>query len=186
MPIPKIAYKTFALGVILSLVYSRGFSVSPLAVLEGFVLAIFLAWFIPKVNLKPASAFVLVWGSLFIIGQFNNILEGYFFTTAYSISGLLAKDVLVSLFITLLQSAFAVLLLRPEGNRNITEALKSYMGIRTRSSWLKRFVAASVVWFPSIFSRNNIDFSLPESISIGWKAVIFVKPHTVDFYINEF
>jgi hypothetical protein len=68
----KSAYRVLALGIILSLIYSRTSSFTLIAAFEGFALAIFLAWFISKVDLKPSGAFILVWFSLFIIGVFNN------------------------------------------------------------------------------------------------------------------
>jgi hypothetical protein len=54
----KSAYRVLLLGIILSLIYSRIFSFTLIAAFEGFVLAIFLAWFISKVDLKPGSAFI--------------------------------------------------------------------------------------------------------------------------------
>ncbi len=120
----KSAYRVLVLGIILSLIYSRNFSFTLISVFEGFVLAIFLAWFISKVDLKPKSALILVWFSLFMIGYFNNLLEAYFFTKVYQSESLLMA-MLISLFIALLESASAILLLRPEGSRDITAALKN-------------------------------------------------------------
>jgi hypothetical protein len=146
----KSAYRVLILGIILSLIYSRAFSFTLIPVFEGFVLAIFLAWFISKMDLKPRSAFILVWFSLFVVGYFNNLLEAYFFTKQYQSESFIMA-MLFSLFIALLESACAILLLRPEGSRDITAALKSHMNSRTGSSWVKRIIAASAVYFMIYF-----------------------------------
>ena len=142
----KSAFRVLVLGIILTLIYSRTFSFTLIPVFEGFVLAIFLAWFISKVDLKPASAFILVWYSLFIIGYFNNLLEAYFFTKVYQSESFIMA-ILISLFSALLESTCAILLLRPEGSRDITAALKSHISSRTGSYWVKRIIAASAVYF---------------------------------------
>ena len=149
MSVPKIAYKIFVLGIILSLVYSRTFSL--MAVFEGFALAIFLAWFISKVDLNSRSTFMLVWLGLFVIGVFNNMLEAYFFTTQYSTAGSFANALLMPIATTFLESASAVLLLRPKGNRDMAAALKSYLSSRTKSSWVLRILAASVLYLVVYF-----------------------------------
>ncbi|MCZ7357910.1 MAG: hypothetical protein O8C66_03850 [Candidatus Methanoperedens sp.] len=146
MAMTKSAYRVLILGIILSLIYSRAFSFTLIPVFEGFVLAIFLAWFISKVDLKPRSAFILIWFSLFMIGFFNNLLEAYFFTKVYQSESLIMA-ILISLFISLLESASAIFLLRPEGSNDITAALKSHIRSRTASSWVKRIIAASAVYF---------------------------------------
>ena len=142
--LPKV--RVLVLRIILSLIYSRAFSFTLIAVFEGFVLAIFLAWFISKVDLKPGSTFILVWLSLFIIGSFNNSLEAYFFTKQYQSESFIMA-MLISLFSALLESTCAILLLQPEGSKDITAALKSHISSRTRSSWVKRIIAASAVYF---------------------------------------
>jgi hypothetical protein len=143
----KSAYRVLALGIILSLIYSRTSSFTLIAAFEGFALAIFLAWFISKVDLKPSGAFILVWFSLFIIGVFNNSLEAYFFTKQYHSIESFMMATLISLFSALLESTSAILLLQPKGSKGITAALKSHISSRTRSSWMKRIIAASAVYF---------------------------------------
>jgi hypothetical protein len=142
----KSAYRVLVLGEILSLIYSRTFSFTLIAVFEGLILAIFLAWFISKVDLKPRSAFILVWFSLFMIGYFNNLLEAYFFTKVYQSESFIIA-ILISLFSALLESTSAILLLRPRGSRDITAALKNYISSRTGISWVKRIIAASAAYF---------------------------------------
>jgi len=149
MSAPKTAYNIIILGVIFSLIYSRSFT--PIAVLEGFALALFLAWFISKLDLDSRSAFALTWFALFIIGEFNNMLEAYFFTTVYNTAGSLANGLIKPLITTFLESAFAVLLLRPKGNRDIAAALKSYLRLRTAGSWVWRMIAASVLYLVVYF-----------------------------------
>jgi len=145
--IPKSAYRVLVLGIILSLIYARTFSFTLIAVFEGFGLAIFLAWFISKVDLKLASAFILIWFSLFMIGYFNNSLEAYFFTKQYQSIESFMMAMLISLFSALLESTSAILLLQPKGSRDITAALKSHISSRTRRSWMKRIIAASAAYF---------------------------------------
>jgi hypothetical protein len=145
------AYRVLVLGIILSLISSWTLSFTLIAVFEGFVLAIFLAWFISKVDLKPGSAFILVWFSLFMIGTFNNSLEAYFFTKQYHSIETLMMTMLIDLFKALLESASAILLLQPEGSKDITSSLKSHISSRTRSSWVKRIIAASAVYLPIYF-----------------------------------
>ena len=147
MAMLKSAYRVFVLGIILSLIYSWTLSFTLIATFEGFVLAIFLAWFISKVDLKPGSAFILVWFSLFMIGVFINLLEAYYFTKQYQSIETLMMTMLISLFSALLKSTSAILLLQPKGSRDITTALKSHISSRTRRSWMKRIIAASAVYF---------------------------------------
>ncbi len=147
----RYLYRILVLGIILTLIYSWSFSFT-IASINGFVLAIFLAWFISKVDLKPGSTFILVWFSLFMIGGFNNFLEAYFFTKQFNSIESFMMAILISLFNTLLQSISAILLLQPNGRNDITTALKSYESSRTRSSWMKRIIAASVLFFPIYFT----------------------------------
>ena len=58
---------------------------------------------------------------------------------------------LISLFSALLKSTSAILLLQPKGSKDITAALKSHISSRTRNSWVKRIIAASVVYLPIYF-----------------------------------
>jgi hypothetical protein len=151
MAMLKSAYRILVLGIILSLISSWTFSFTLIAVFEGFVLTIFLAWFISKVDLKPGGAFILVWFSLFMIGVFINLLEAYFFTKQYHSIESLMMTMLISLFGALLKSTSAILLLQPKGSKDITAALKSHISSRSRSSWVKRIIAASAVYLPIYF-----------------------------------
>jgi hypothetical protein len=179
------AYRIIALGIILSLLYSlqvflRSFRIDQflpfIAVFEGFVLAVFFAWFIPKVNLRCGSEFILVWLSLFVIGGFSNLLGGYFFVKHYGSFESFVSGNLIWLFITFLQSAFAILLLDAKGEMTLTEALKGHMRTRTRSSWVKRMVAASVVYFPHLL-RFRYDGGAVRGIALC--AAVFWPGHTV-------
>ncbi|HIH44421.1 MAG TPA: hypothetical protein HA257_04910 [Candidatus Methanoperedenaceae archaeon] len=147
----KAAYKILVLGIILSLIYSPTFPLPLIAIFEGFALALFLAWFMSKLDLKPESAFALIWLSLLMIGGFNNMLEGYFFTKIYSSIALFTNQMLKSLFMTMLESASAVLLLQPHGSMGVLAALRNHLASRSRSSWVKRMVIASAAFFPVYF-----------------------------------
>lgn len=156
----KVAYRIMALGVILSLLYFlQAFLESSeinqflpfVAIFEGFVLAVFLAWFISKLNLKRGSAFIVIWLSLFLVSDFNNILEGYFFTKMYGSFEFLISANLLAFFIAFLQSTFAILLMHDKGKMTLTGAMKDYVHTRSKGSWVKRIVASSVVYFPIYF-----------------------------------
>ncbi len=141
----------FILGIILSLVYSKGFTVSPVSLLEGLALAIFLSWFITKLDLEPWSAFLIVWLGIFVIGAFNNMLEGYFFTKVYPSFGAFISAIPTAFITTFLESAAALLILRAKGKRDLANALRTHLGSRTASSWVKRMIASSVLYLPIYF-----------------------------------
>ncbi len=147
----KKAPNIFILGIILTLVYSKGFSISSVTLLEGFALAIFLAWFIAKLDLKSRDLFLVVWLSLFAIGNFNNMLEAYFFTRMYPSVGAFIAALPYPFFIAFFESAAAILILRAGGSRNLADVLKAHIGSRTTASWVKRMTASSALYFPIYF-----------------------------------
>jgi hypothetical protein len=145
------AFKVFILGIVLSFIYSNGLSLSLVTISQGFALAIFLAWFVSKIDLKPRCAFVIVGLSLFVIGMFNNMLEGYFFTKMYSSFWVFAAALPVPIFTAFLESALAIFLIGTKGSRDMAGAMKAYCESRTPVSWIKRMFAASVLYLPIYF-----------------------------------
>ncbi len=144
-------FRIFVLGIILSFIYSKSFSLSLITVFEGFALAIFLAWFISKLDLKSRDAFAVVWLGLFAVGMFNNMLEAYFFTKMYPSVGAFLAALTAPFFITFLESAAAIFLLGGGRSSDLAGALKVHLGSRTAVSWIKRMFASSVLYMPTYF-----------------------------------
>ncbi len=66
--------------------------------LGGLLLGLLLAWALPKTRLKRLHLVVLVWSVLFVVENFNNALEGYFFTSLISsVSVFVERRLLVSI-----------------------------------------------------------------------------------------
>jgi hypothetical protein len=118
----------------------------------GMFIALLFAWALPKTRLKTLDLIVLVWLALFVVQEFSNMLEGYFFTTYYPSVSVLVGAVFSSLLTTLVQGVMAGALFLPETHdRGLVSELSSYLKQRSPASWAWRIPVASLAYFPIYF-----------------------------------
>jgi hypothetical protein len=87
-----------------------------------------------------------------VVQQFNNALEGYFFTALYPSVSIFAGSVLSSLGTTLVEGIVAGVLFLPEiHDKSLVSELSSYLRERSSASWGWRIVVGSVAYFPIYF-----------------------------------
>lgn len=134
----------------------RGDQVAPIYVTwsfaGGILVAILFAWMLPRTRLRTVDRIILVWLVVFVVQQFNNMVEGYFFTNLYPSVSPFVGAVFLSLLTTLAQGIMAGLLFVPEiQDGNLVSELSSYFKERTPASWAWRIAAASVMYFPIYF-----------------------------------
>jgi hypothetical protein len=118
--------------------------------LNGAILAVFLAWLIPKVRLNRWSLTLLVWLELLVIGFLNNYVEAYFFTNMFDKATVLVQSVASAVISSVISAAAAALLLG-YGSTELTASLKAHLSTRRRSSWILRIAVGSVAYFPIYF-----------------------------------
>lgn len=118
----------------------------------GILIALLLAWMLPKTELRRLGLIAVVWPALFMVAQFNNMLEGYFFTSMFPSVFLFASRVFLSLLTTLVQAIMAgVLFLAEVPTRSLISEVSTYLDERKLASWAWRMVVASVAYFPVYF-----------------------------------
>jgi hypothetical protein len=116
------------------------------------LIAITLAWVISKTHLRRLDLAGLLWLVLFVVQQFNNIVEGLFFTTLYSSATYLVQSVLTSLLTTFVESVLAAALFQPAiHDMSLVSELSSYFDKRSAASWAWRIAVGSVAYFPIYF-----------------------------------
>jgi hypothetical protein len=118
----------------------------------GILVALLLAWMLPETELRRLDLIAVVWLVLFIVARFNNVLEGYFFTSVFASVSVFVSEVFLSLLTTLVQAIMAgVLFIAEVPSRSLISDLSSYVEERKFVSWAWRIVAASIVYFPVYF-----------------------------------
>jgi hypothetical protein len=118
----------------------------------GIFIAILLAWMLPKTRLKRFDLIVLVWLVLFVVQQFSNLVEAYFFTSLYSLVPVFVSAIFLSLLTTLVEGIMAAaLFLRKIHDRSLVSELSSHFKERSSASWAWRIVVSSVAYFPIYF-----------------------------------
>jgi hypothetical protein len=118
----------------------------------GILIALLLAWMLPKTALRRVDLIAVVWLVLFIVARFNNMLEGYFFTTVFASVSVFVSELFLSLLTTLVQAVMAGVLF-PAGvpSRSLVSDLFSYVEQRQLASWTWRIVVSSLMYFPVYF-----------------------------------
>ena len=118
--------------------------------LNGAILAGFLAWMVPKIRLSRWSLTLLLWLNLLVVEYLNNYLEGIFFTNVYGSAAVLVRSVILA-FISSLIAATAAALLLGQGVAGVTASLKEYLSTRKSNSWILRIAVGSVAYYPVYF-----------------------------------
>ncbi|AKB55202.1 MULTISPECIES: hypothetical protein [Methanosarcina] len=117
-----------------------------IAILSSIILAFYFTWFIPKLNLRKRDAYFLTCITLFVVASLNNFIEAYFFTDVFNTTFTLVAAIIVSLLTTLIQTALAIYILKPEGNITLINDIREH--VKTNDHYVLRIIAASLVYFP--------------------------------------
>lgn len=111
----------------------------------------------------------IAWFSLFIIQWFNNIIEGYLFTTILTES-LLLFAVGFGILISFLHALFLGLLFPPKTTeRSLREEMKNYFNQRSWFDWLWRFALASLLYLVIYYGIGTLisPIVLPYYLDMG-------------------
>jgi hypothetical protein len=132
------------------------------------LIAIMLAWIISKVHLRRLDLAGLVWLVLFVVQQFNNMIEALFFTTRYSSAAYFAQSILTSLLTSLAAGILAAVLFQPTKHEmTLVSELSSYFDKRSAASWAWRIAVGSLAYFPIYFFFGAL-----------------ISPFVVPYYMN--
>jgi len=132
--------------------------------LGGMLIALLLAWVLPKTQLKRPDLMVVVWLVLFVVQYFNNMIEAYFFTTVFASFSVFAGGAFACLLATLVFGIASGVLFLPETHdRSLVYGLSSYLRGGSPSSSVWRIVVGSLVYFPIYFFFGGLigPFVLP-------------------------
>jgi len=127
------------------------------AFVAGVLFALVLGYIFSRVAFRLSVRIAMAWLALFIIEQFSNLVEGYFFTTQIPTTTLFLAATTVSLAVTFVQALLVGILFTPKEPLNsIVAEARDYFGQRPWYSWLWRIVLCSAVYFPIYFTFGGI------------------------------
>jgi hypothetical protein len=144
----------------------------------GIFLAVMLSVLFAQLPFRRAIRIGVAWPALFVVQEFSNLVEGYFFTTYIQTIYLFFAATFNSLLVTLIEALLVGFLFAPEKvDRSFVEEFRAYTHRRPWRSWILRIVAGSVVYFPIYFLFGALisPFVLPyyESSSMGLRIPSF-------------
>ena len=123
----------------------------------GISIALVLGLTFPQLPFKTGTRIGIAWLTLFIIEEFSNTIEAYFFTTYVSTISLFLGAVLVGLLVTFVLAVLVGVLFVPRKvGEYFKDEMKRYFAQRPAYSWLVRIVVASVVYFPIYFAFGGL------------------------------
>ena len=146
--------------------------------IAGISLAVVLGLLFTKLPFRRATRVGVAWLALFAVQEFSNLVEGYFFTTYIQTVYLFFAATFNSMLVTLIEALLVGFLFVPEeADRSFVEEFRAYTRRRPWTSWILRFAASSVVYFPIYFLFGALisPFVLPyyESSVIGLRIPSF-------------
>ena len=174
----------------LFLEYRRTDQISILSVISNFIAGIFLASVLGLMFVQlPFSRGIRIgigWLALFVIQEFSNIVEGYFFTTYLPTTYLFLAASLVGLLVTFIEALVVVILFNPkEALRSFRNDLRAYLGQRSWGLWILRIAVGSVAYFPIYFTFGALisPFVLPyyQNSSMGLRIPSFAVMVPLEF-----
>ncbi len=122
-----------------------------LAICTGFVYGIVIGFLVQLITYTKKGLLLVFWPLLFIVQQFNNLLEGYFFTESVGNTELIFGS-LLSLLITFIYSISLIILFQVKPTSEIfPENIKSYFAKHSSFSWIMRIILGGVAYFPVYF-----------------------------------
>ena len=122
-----------------------------ISLLSGFILSFFLTWLVSRMKLQRLHIFALIWFNLFVVRYFSNMVEGYFFTSVFVSLNDFLSQVFTTLIVTLIEGAITCFLLTTKDTESLAASIKEHLSTRSKRSWIVRFVAGSVIYFPIYF-----------------------------------
>ncbi|WP_292468206.1 hypothetical protein [Methanolobus sp.] len=117
-----------------------------LTIASSILLAFYLVWFISVLDLRKIDAYILTGIMLFIVRDLNNLIEAYFYMDIFNETFTLVAAIVISLITTLIQSALAIILLKPNGSMDLKTAINSH--VKTMKNYPLRITTAALVYFP--------------------------------------
>lgn len=174
----------------LFLEYRRTDQISIVSVISNFIAGIFLASVLGLMFVQlPFSRGIRVgigWLALFIIQEFSNIVEGYFFTTYLPTTYLFLAASLVGLVVTFIETLVVMILFNPkEAVRSFRNDMRTYLRQRSWGSWMLRVAVGSVAYFPIYFAFGALisPFVLPyyQDSSMGLRIPSFTVMVPLEF-----
>jgi len=146
--------------------------------IAGIFLAIVLGLLFAQLPFSRTVRTGLAWLALFVVQEFSNLVEGYFFTTYIQTTYLFFAASFNSLLVTLIEALLVGFLFALEKtDRSFVDEFRAYARRRFRRSWVLRIAAGSVVYFPIYFLFGALisPFVIPyyENSSIGLRIPSF-------------
>ncbi len=129
---------------------SPSLSEAAFTLLGSLAFGLYLVWLQDRARLKRSSLTFLLWMNLFIVGSFNNMLEGYFFTNVFDSLDMFVMGAAVMLVSSGLQAMAAGYVLQP-GERSLKAGFNQHMQKRSLGEWVKRLAAGTLSYFPVYF-----------------------------------
>jgi hypothetical protein len=121
--------------------------------IAGILLALVLSLSFLQLPFTKKIRIGVAWLALFIIQEFSNLVEGYFFTTFLPTLSLFLAAALIGLLVTFVEALLVgILFVSKELTKSFREEIKKYFDQASRSSWTLCIVAASLVYFPIYFA----------------------------------
>jgi len=118
----------------------------------GIFLGVVLALIFSRLPFRRTICVGVAWLALFIVQEFSNLVEAYFFTTYVQTIYLFIAATFNSLVITLIEALLVGLLFTPQkADRSFVQEFNAYVQRRSSRSWILRVIAGAVVYFPVYF-----------------------------------
>jgi hypothetical protein len=116
----------------------------------------------------------IAWFALFIIQWFNNMIEGYLFTTMLT-EALLIAAAIFGLIISLLHAIFIGFLFPPSNtDRSLRSEIKEYFAEQPFYHWLGRFALASILYLIIYYGIGSLisPIVLPFYLDMGTELTV--------------
>lgn len=136
--------------------YVRTNQTSMLSALSDSVAGIFLGAVLgllfAQLPFMRAIRIGVAWLALFIVQEFSNLVEGYFFTTYLPTMSLFFAASFIGLMVTFIEALLVGFLFVPKKVvMSFTKEVRAYLRQRSWHSWIPRILAGSAVYFPIYF-----------------------------------
>lgn len=121
--------------------------------IAGISLALVLGLMFVQLPFGRGIRIGLAWLALFIVQEFSNLVEGFFFTTVLSTTYLFVAASIIGLLVTFVEALLVGFLFTPnQVGRSFLKEIRAYFDQRSWYSWILRVVAGSIVYFPIYFA----------------------------------
>ncbi len=114
------------------------------------LLSVYLVWLQGEMRLSFHGLAAVLWLSLFIVGSFSNMVEGYFFTNVFESELMFLMGGVFMLFFSGVQAVIASLILE-KGESRLRERLAEFVAGADAFGWFKRIAVGTLSYFPVYF-----------------------------------